>query len=92
MESALWSWKGCGFITREDETGCVQLVRLLHLADSIHRLLAESRLLTVSGRIEGSGDHITLLTQALGVVPPAISPAPRDGGRTVRLRGKDVKA
>ncbi|HEY6823859.1 MAG TPA: DNA polymerase III subunit alpha [Steroidobacteraceae bacterium] len=66
--------KGTAFVTLEDETGRVEAVVQSHLAESIRRLLAESRLLAISGRIERSGDHVTLLARALRVVPAAIQP------------------
>lgn len=76
--------KGTAFITLEDETGRVEAVVPPHLADAIRRLLAESRLFAISGRIERFGDHVTLLARALREVPAVISPITRDDRRIAR--------
>lgn len=76
--------KGTAFITLEDETGRVEAVVQTHLADSIRRLLVESRLLAISGRVERSGDHFTLLARALRVVPTVIPPITNDDRRIAR--------
>jgi error-prone DNA polymerase len=63
--------KGVGFVVLEDETGRVQVVLPPTLAETIRRVLAESRLIAVSGTIERTRAHHTLLARQVRPLPQA---------------------
>ena len=76
--------KGVGFLVLEDETGRVQVVLPPTLAETIRRVLAESRLIALSGTLERTRQHHTLLARQVRALPQD----PREA-RTTRTRKEE---
>jgi error-prone DNA polymerase len=71
--------KGMGFLVLEDETGRVQVACPPALADTLRLVLAASRLVAVSGRLERTRWHRSLLGRL-------IRPLPRSEAQTIATR------
>lgn len=70
--------KGMGFLVIEDETGRVQVACLPPVADTLRLVLAESPYVAISGRVERTRWHRSLLGR---LVRPLPHPAPETNGR-----------
>ena len=68
---------GMGILVIEDETGRVQVACSPTVADTLRLVLAESRFVAVSGRVERTRWHRSLLGRL-------VRPLPRDAGSHVR--------
>lgn len=63
--------KGMGFLVIEDETGRVQVALPPPVADTLRLVLAESRLVAVSGKVERTRWHRSLLGRQVRALPPS---------------------